>query len=166
MVSQCQLCRIDHVAREKARETYDQACSIFFFKQSSKGPHGTYINYFQGNTSNVVLTFYETAPFFWRDRGLNSGLDTCKAGILPLKLHLQSILLWLLWRWGGSHELFPWAGLKPWPSWSQPPKKLQLQVWATSTWLGPQLLMILSPQYYPLEAKPLAQEHLGDTWKL
>jgi hypothetical protein len=32
--------------------------------------------------------------------GLNSGLHTCKAVTLPLEPHLQSILLWLLWRWG------------------------------------------------------------------
>jgi hypothetical protein len=32
--------------------------------------------------------------------GLNSGLCTCKAGALPLEPHLQSILLWLFWRWG------------------------------------------------------------------
>jgi hypothetical protein len=25
---------------------------------------------------------------------------TCKAGALPLKPHLQSIFLWLFWRWG------------------------------------------------------------------
>jgi hypothetical protein len=31
--------------------------------------------------------FNET--FFWWNLGLNSGLHTCKAGILPLKPHLQ-----------------------------------------------------------------------------
>jgi hypothetical protein len=30
----------------------------------------------------------------------------------------------------GSRQLFAWAGLKPWPLGSQPPKKLGLQVWA------------------------------------
>jgi hypothetical protein len=32
-------------------------------------------------------------------RVLNSGLHTYKAGALPLELPLQSILLWLFWRW-------------------------------------------------------------------
>jgi hypothetical protein len=32
------------------------------------------------------------------DWGLNSGLCTCKAGIVQLKWHLQSILSWLFWR--------------------------------------------------------------------
>jgi hypothetical protein len=30
---------------------------------------------------------------------LNSGLDPCKAGAVPLELQLQSILLWLFWMW-------------------------------------------------------------------
>jgi hypothetical protein len=34
-----------------------------------------------------------------------------------------------------SQELFAQAGLKLWSSLSQPPKKLGLQAWATSTWL-------------------------------
>jgi hypothetical protein len=39
---------------------------------------------------------------------LNSELCACKAGVLPVAT-LQSILLWLFWRWG-SRELFAWAG--------------------------------------------------------
>jgi hypothetical protein len=50
--------------------------------------------------------------FFWWDWDLNSRLHFCKAGTLLLGPHLQSILLWLLWRWG-SQELFAWAGLEP-----------------------------------------------------
>jgi hypothetical protein len=49
--------------------------------------------------------------FFWQDWGLNWGLHTCKAGALPLQPCLQSILLWLFWRWR-SLELFAWADLK------------------------------------------------------
>jgi hypothetical protein len=37
---------------------------------------------------------------FWWGWGLNSGLCGCKAGALLLEPHLQSILLWLFWRWG------------------------------------------------------------------
>jgi hypothetical protein len=37
--------------------------------------------------------------FLW-DWGLNSGFQTFKEGALPLEPHLQSILLWLFWRWG------------------------------------------------------------------
>jgi hypothetical protein len=43
--------------------------------------------------------------------GFESGLHTCKTGTLPLEPHLQSILLWLFWRWG-SYKLFAWTGLK------------------------------------------------------
>jgi hypothetical protein len=35
---------------------------------------------------------------FW-DRGLYSGLHTCKAGTLRLEAYRQYILLWLFWRW-------------------------------------------------------------------
>jgi hypothetical protein len=38
--------------------------------------------------------------FFLVDQGLNSGLCTCKASVLLLEPHLQSILLWLFGRWG------------------------------------------------------------------
>jgi hypothetical protein len=38
--------------------------------------------------------------FFWWDCNLNSGLRTCEAGSLLLEPLLQSILLWLFWRWG------------------------------------------------------------------
>jgi hypothetical protein len=41
-------------------------------------------------------------------------------------------LLWLFWRWG-SCKLLAQAGLKLWSSQSQPPMKLGLQAWATST---------------------------------
>jgi hypothetical protein len=37
---------------------------------------------------------------FWWDCSLNSGLHACKAGTLPLDAALQSILLWIFWRWG------------------------------------------------------------------
>jgi hypothetical protein len=47
---------------------------------------------------------------------------------LPLKPCPESTLLWLLWRWMGSHELFTQAGLKPQSSQFQPPKLLGLQV--------------------------------------
>jgi hypothetical protein len=52
--------------------------------------------------------------------GLNTGLCICKAGALLLEPYLQSILLWLYWRWG-SQEQFAWAGLEI-PFRSQTPK--------------------------------------------
>jgi hypothetical protein len=42
----------------------------------------------------------------------------------------------------GSDKLFAWAGLKPWSSWSQPPKKLGFQVWATRSWCEPLALFV------------------------
>jgi hypothetical protein len=39
---------------------------------------------------------------------LNSGFWTCKAGALLLERYLQSILLWLVWRWGVSQTI--WLG--------------------------------------------------------
>jgi hypothetical protein len=49
--------------------------------------------------------------FSW-DWGLSSRLCAYKAGALSLETHLQSILLWLFWRWG-SRELFAQADLEP-----------------------------------------------------
>jgi hypothetical protein len=51
---------------------------------------------------------------------LNWGLCTCKAGILPLQPHLQSICSDYFG--DGSQELFSWAGLEAQSSQSQPPK--------------------------------------------
>jgi hypothetical protein len=38
------------------------------------------------------------------------GLGVCKrkAGALPLEPHLQSILLWLFWKWGPENYLMGW----------------------------------------------------------
>jgi hypothetical protein len=57
-------------------------------------------------------------------------LRACKAEALPLEPHLQSILLCLFLEIG-SCELFAWAGLEPWSSWTQPPKQLGLQAVAS-----------------------------------
>jgi hypothetical protein len=66
-------------------------------------------------TLYLVSNFFFSS--FWWDLGFNSGLHTCKAGMcLLLETHLQSILLWLFWRWG-SFKLFAWAGFKPRSSW-------------------------------------------------
>jgi hypothetical protein len=46
---------------------------------------------------------------------------------LPLAPHLQSILLWLFWRWG-SHKVFSCAGLK---LWSPPPISASQEAWIT-----------------------------------
>jgi hypothetical protein len=45
--------------------------------------------------------------FFVKTRALNSGLHVYKAGALLLEPHLQSIFLWLFWRWGLA-PYFPW----------------------------------------------------------
>jgi hypothetical protein len=41
---------------------------------------------------------------FW---GLNSGPRACLTNALSLGPHLQSVLLWLFWRWGLENYL-PW----------------------------------------------------------
>jgi hypothetical protein len=64
--------------------------------------------------------------FFWWDWSLNSGLHTCKTGAVPLKPHLQSILLWLFWRGGIGNYLTRLAS--PQSSQSQPPKHVGVQV--------------------------------------
>jgi hypothetical protein len=46
-----------------------------------------------------ILGLSQFVCFLFVDWGLNSGLCTCKAATLPLDPHLQSILLWLFWRW-------------------------------------------------------------------
>jgi hypothetical protein len=54
-----------------------------------------------------------------------------------LRAHLSystSPFLWWIFFKIGSHELFMWAGFKPWSSWSLPPESLGIQAWATSTW--------------------------------
>jgi hypothetical protein len=53
---------------------------------------------FQLVLANPILT--DSIVFLtWWDWGLNLGLFTCNAGTLQLEPHLQSILLWLFWRW-------------------------------------------------------------------
>jgi hypothetical protein len=63
-------------------------------------------------TLNVRSILLANFFFLWWDWGLNSGLCTCKAVTLLLEPHLQSILLWLFWRWG-SLKLFASASLEP-----------------------------------------------------
>jgi hypothetical protein len=48
----------------------------------------------------AVCAFFHGFFFFlFVGHGLNSGFCICKVGALPLEPHLQSILLWLFWRW-------------------------------------------------------------------
>jgi hypothetical protein len=82
----------------------------------------------------IWRTFEQRKDFFLWNWGLNSGLHACKTGALLLEVHLQSILLWLFWRWGLTNYL-AWASLESWASQSQSPKLLGQQVWATSTQL-------------------------------
>jgi hypothetical protein len=63
--------------------------------------------------ANIILflklkNYFDKIKFikkFFQYWDLNSGLWACKAGALPHGPHLQSIFLWLFWRWG-SQELF------------------------------------------------------------
>jgi hypothetical protein len=49
------------------------------------------------NSTNSLLSFLSF--FFFVGLGANFGLQACKAGVLPREPHLQTILLYLLWRW-------------------------------------------------------------------
>jgi hypothetical protein len=45
----------------------------------------------------LAYVAYSILIFYW---AMNSGLHVHKADALPLEPQLQSILLWLFWRWG------------------------------------------------------------------
>jgi hypothetical protein len=62
----------------------------------------------------VLVLFYFSITsylfiYFWQKWSFNSGLYTCKAGVLLLEPHLQSIFLWLIWRWGLENYLLSLA---------------------------------------------------------
>jgi hypothetical protein len=76
---------------------------------------------------NVCIIFYKLILFFKKStfpiystlnifvgggRDLNAGFHSYKADAVHLEPHIQSILLWLFWRWE-SLKLFSLAGLKP-----------------------------------------------------
>jgi hypothetical protein len=61
-------------------------------------------------------SYYRVLNFFVRgDWGLKLGLHPYKAGTLPLKPYIQSILLWLFWRWGLQTICWgvPWTMILP-----------------------------------------------------
>jgi hypothetical protein len=101
-----------------------------------------------------ILLFF----FWWGDLGLNSGLCTCKAGTLPLERHLQSIFLWLFWRWG-LVKLFAWAGFKPRSSGSQLSKE-GFQACATCVWQATFFFFLfLSVLGFEVRGLPLLGRH-------
>jgi hypothetical protein len=56
--------------------------------------------------SHIYVCVYKY--IFWGvGLGFKLRLWACKAGALSLELHLQSILLWLFWRWGGLTNCLP-----------------------------------------------------------
>jgi hypothetical protein len=71
--------------------------------------------------------------FIWWDWGLNSGFHACKAGSPVLKPHLQSILLWLFWRWA-LENYFPGLASN-WDPLISASQVLRIIGWVT----GPQL---------------------------
>jgi hypothetical protein len=72
--------------------------------------------------------FYFYVFTFWWDWGLNSGLcaQSPEHKVLWLEPHLQSILLWLSWRWGLKNCFPRLTNLSPPPPPSQPPKHVGL----------------------------------------
>jgi hypothetical protein len=63
--------------------------------------------YFDKPSSQTLQTILNRGFFLWL-WSLNSGLRACKAGIPPLKLCLQSILIWLFWGWGSRMICQDW----------------------------------------------------------
>jgi hypothetical protein len=111
-----------HIYLERERER-------FFIKYFSDGYilHSSLIFF---NSMQVVRLRWK---FFIMELGFfNSVFHTCKASSLLFEEHLQSFLLWCIWRWG-SHKIFACAGLEPQSSRSQPPKQLRLHAWVIST---------------------------------
>jgi hypothetical protein len=91
--------------------------------------------------SDICLSYYTSSYsfifwilfiyLFWWYKGLNSGLQTCKADTVPLEPHFQSIfLLWLFWRWGLTNYL-PKLALSHSPLISV---SHVARAWATGTW--------------------------------
>jgi hypothetical protein len=72
-----------------------RSCTIQVCKE--KGPFEIIIFY-------LYLFIYLFIYLLW-DWGLNSGFRICKAGAVPLEPQLQSISVWLLWRWCISNYL-------------------------------------------------------------
>jgi hypothetical protein len=58
-----------------------------------------------------IYFMYLFIYLFWWEWGLNSGLHGCKAGVLPLESHLQSVFVLGILEMG-FQELFAWAGLQ------------------------------------------------------
>jgi hypothetical protein len=56
---------------------------------------GPAICFYKPSRAKAENTEYFFFFSFWQDRGLNSGLRTCKTGTLLLEPLLQFILLWL-----------------------------------------------------------------------
>jgi hypothetical protein len=74
-------------------------------KQNKKHPERGQTKFLLLLRNEVInVSISECYFFFSWDCGLNSGFHFCKAGALPLEPHLQSILVWLFWKWG-SHYL-------------------------------------------------------------
>jgi hypothetical protein len=112
------------------------------------------------------LGFCPHPPLFGGDWGLNSGIHTCQAGALLLESYLQSIILWLFWRWK-SYKLFAWAGIEPQSSQAQPPQQLGLQM-APGDSIFLKDLKILIRHYakhsYGLNMKCPLQTHVLNAW--
>jgi hypothetical protein len=92
----------------------DPSCKIY----KAKGLRDVYLPSFRkvlglipAQPEKIIATLFLCGGYW----GLNLGLCTWKAGALPLKPHLQSILLWLFWRWGLVNHLPRLA-----PSWYSP----------------------------------------------
>jgi hypothetical protein len=97
---------------------------VYFF-----GGEVSAADWIQDLTPAKQMLYHPTFPvalfylfiYFFCETGFWAWLHACKAGFLPLEPHLQSILLWLFWRWGLVKYL-PRIGFEPRSSQSQSPK--------------------------------------------
>jgi hypothetical protein len=103
-------------ARAESQEFKQFNSHLTPFPQGPTESHGVGYCWTMESPWNILVFWF----LIFVRLGLNSGLCTYKADALPLQSRLQSVLLWLFWRWG--LELFAQVGLKLRPSQSQPPK--------------------------------------------
>jgi hypothetical protein len=108
----------DFVSKNKNKNRKEKGAKVFTkYPGPSRGSFllavslaGILLNADGASHFNSVISIVRF--FFLWDWGLKSRLCTCKTHTFLHEPHLQSILLWLFWRWGLVNE-FVLDGLEP-----------------------------------------------------